>query len=117
MTLSPDWHLDVAGAQQLEQELAQCDGGRVVVQLETWGGALSAKGGAPLGGFEVAGADRVFHAASARIEGRTVVVESEAVPAPVAVRYAWQNTPASANLVGADGLPASPFRTDDWELP
>ena len=64
-------------------------------------------------GFELAGADRVFHPASARIEGATVVVRATAVPEPVAVRYAFRNMPA-VSLVNAAGLPAAPFRTDDW---
>jgi sialate O-acetylesterase len=64
-------------------------------------------------GFEIAGADRVFHPATARIEGMAVVVRSPAVAEPVAVRYAFINAPA-ASLVNAAGLPAAPFRTDDW---
>lgn len=65
-------------------------------------------------GFELAGADRVFHSAEARIDGGTsVLVSSPAVPAPVAVRYAWRNAPA-AGLKNAAGLPAAPFRTDSW---
>lgn len=64
-------------------------------------------------GFELAAADRVFHPASARIEGATVVVSSPKVATPVAVRYAFRNMPA-VSLVNAAGLPAAPFRTDDW---
>jgi sialate O-acetylesterase len=64
-------------------------------------------------GFELAGADRVFHAATGRIEGETVVVTSPNVSEPVAVRYAFLNVP-NASLVNGAGLPASPFRTDDW---
>jgi len=67
----------------------------------------------PLGGFEVAGADRVFRPALAVIYGETVIVRSPQVPQPVAVRYAWSNAPA-ASLKSRAGLPASPFRTDDW---
>ena len=70
--------------------------------------------GIPLGGFAVAGIDRTFHWANARIEGNTVVVSSPLVPSPLAVRYAWGNNPDRANLYNADGLPASPFRTDTW---
>ena len=66
-------------------------------------------------GFELAGADRVFHPADARIEadGLTVLVVSAAVSAPVAVRYAWRNAP-DAGLRNTVGLPAVPFRSDDW---
>jgi sialate O-acetylesterase len=64
-------------------------------------------------GFAIAGADRKFVWAKARIEGDTVVVWSDAVAKPVAVRYAWADNPA-ANLYNGAGLPASPFRTDGW---
>lgn len=66
-------------------------------------------------GFELAGADRVFHAADARIENDTVLVRSSAVPSPMAIRYAWRNAPENTLKNGA-GLPATPFRSDDWEL-
>ncbi|OAM91657.1 sialate O-acetylesterase [Termitidicoccus mucosus] len=69
---------------------------------------------ADLGGFELAGADRVFHPAKAKIEGTgTVILSSSKVSDPVAVRYAWRNAP-NAGLFNMDGLPAEPFRTDDW---
>ena len=64
--------------------------------------------------FIIAGADRVFHRANAVIEGGKVVVWSEDVDHPVAVRYAWADNPHKANLYNSAGLPASPFRTDDW---
>ncbi len=64
-------------------------------------------------GFELAGADRVFHPATAVIESGKVLVTSPAVSAPVAVRYAWKDDP-KASLVNGAGLPASPFRSDAW---
>ena len=69
---------------------------------------------ASLRGFAIAGADRRFVWANAAIENGRVVVWSDLVPAPVAVRYAWADNPEGANLYNAAGLPASPFRTDDW---
>lgn len=79
------------------------------------------EGLAPLGdtltGFEVAGADRTFHPATAWIEkgkGR-LIVACDAVPEPVAVRYAFRNAP-EASLFNASGIPVSSFRTDDWEV-
>lgn len=63
--------------------------------------------------FELAGADRVFHPATARIVGDTVIVQSPKVTQPVAVRYAWSNSP-DVNLYNGSGLPAEPFRTDNW---
>ncbi len=66
-------------------------------------------------GFAVAGADKKFHWAKAYIEGNnTIVIVSDAVNNPVAVRYAWANNPGDVNLYNAAGLPADPFRTDDW---
>ena len=63
--------------------------------------------------FTIAGADGVFHPATARIVGSRVLVSSDEVKDPVAVRFAWSNT-AEPNLKNKQGLPASPFRTDDW---
>jgi sialate O-acetylesterase len=69
--------------------------------------------GAKLGEFSVAGADHNWHWADARVEGDTILVSAPEVTAPVAARYAWQANPAATLFNGA-GLPASPFRTDDW---
>jgi sialate O-acetylesterase len=70
-------------------------------------------GGAALTHFQIAGQDRRFLEAAARIDGDSVVVSSPDVPEPVAVRFAWEAAP-EPNLFNADGLPASPFRTDNW---
>jgi len=67
----------------------------------------------PLQSFELAGRDKVFHPAQAAIEGDTVFVTSSEVNEPIEVRYAWSNAPV-ANLYNGAGLPAGPFRTDDW---
>jgi sialate O-acetylesterase len=69
--------------------------------------------GEELRGFTIAGADRKFVWADAKIEGNTVVVSSPKVTEPVAVRYAWATNPI-CNLFNKEGLPASPFRTDTW---
>ena len=69
--------------------------------------------GEQLTGFAIAGADRGFVAAEARIEGDRVIVWNDAVAEPVAVRYGWDYAP-ECNLYNAEMLPASPFRTDDW---
>jgi sialate O-acetylesterase len=71
--------------------------------------------GTPLKRFAIAGADKKWVWADAVIDKDTVVVSSPAVTSPVAVRYAFQINPDGANLYNKDGLPASPFRTDDWE--
>jgi sialate O-acetylesterase len=86
----------------------------VHLQVTPLGGGLVAKGGAALGGFVIAGADKKFVPAAARIDGDTIVVSSAEVAAPVAVRYAWVNFPQDANLANAAGLPAPQFRTDAW---
>jgi sialate O-acetylesterase len=62
----------------------------------------------------VAGADRRWVWAEAKIEGDRLVVWSPRVPQPVAVRYAWSSSPRDPTLYNREGLPAAPFRTDDW---
>jgi sialate O-acetylesterase len=74
---------------------------------------LVAKGG-PLKRFAIAGADKVFVWAEAKVEGSTVVVSSPTVSQPVAVRYAWLDNPEGCNLYNEADLPASPFRSDAW---
>jgi sialate O-acetylesterase len=91
---------------------AAIDGSRIRVEFDHVGRGLVARS-ATLAGFEIAGHDRRFVRAEARIEGSTVIVSSPSVPAPAAARYAWDDDP-EVSLFNADGLPASPFRTDDW---
>jgi sialate O-acetylesterase len=88
----------------------------IKVSFSNKGAGLTAKGDkyGYLRGFSIAGADKKFVWAKARIEGDEVVVYSEEVKEPVAVRYAWCNNPGDANLFNVDGLPACPFRTDSW---
>lgn len=74
---------------------------------------LKVKNGDTLKGFAIAGPDKKFYWADAKIEGDQVVVSSPQVAFPVAVRYAWADNPV-CNLTNEAGLPASPFRTDDW---
>lgn len=89
--------------------------GAIRVRFDNVGGGLVAKGG-DLKRFAIAGADGKFVWADASIDGSTVVVRAEGVAEPVAVRYAWEDNPEGCNLYNAEGLPASPFRTDDWKL-
>jgi len=89
------------------------DGNKVILSFEQVGGGLAAKGDGQLKGFAVAGEDKKFVWADAKIDGDSVIVSSEQVAAPVAVRYAWADNPV-CNLYNKEGLPASPFRTDDW---
>lgn len=87
--------------------------GKIHLRFTETGSGLIAKGGNPLKGFAIAGKNRDFVWADAKIEGNEVVVWSDEVPDPVAVRYAWANNPV-CNLYNREGLPASPFRTDSW---
>jgi sialate O-acetylesterase len=87
-------------------------GREIVLRFDHVGeGLVARQEGLP--GFAIAGADRKFVWGRARIEGDTVVVSHPDVPEPVAVRYAWADNPP-ASLANRAGLPASPFRTDDW---
>ncbi len=91
-------------------------GNTAVLSFDHVGGGLVAKDG-ELTGFTVAGPDGVFHPAKAEIKGDTVVVSSDKVPQPVAVRYGWVNfAKPTLNLFNKEGLPATPFRTDDLPL-
>jgi sialate O-acetylesterase len=89
------------------------EGDRLRLRFDHRGKGLVSDGGGPLRGFAVAGEDREFHWAEAKIEKGSVVVWSSEVPEPLAVRYAWADNP-DCNLYNKAGLPASPFRTDDW---
>jgi sialate O-acetylesterase len=88
------------------------EGAAIRVRFRNAAGLATSDGHAPRG-FAVAGADRRWHWGEGRIEGDSVVVSSGAVRQPVAVRYAWADNP-EATLRNAEGLPASPFRTDNW---
>jgi hypothetical protein len=91
---------------------ARVDGNKIIVRFSGTGGGLVAKGGGELSGFAIAGGDKHFVWAGARIEGDSVVVFSEEVAKPLFVRYGWADNPEGANLCNVEGLPASPFRTD-----
>lgn len=73
---------------------------------------LQSVGGAPVGGFAIAGSDGKFEWANATIVGSTVIVSHPKITDPTAVRYAWSCNPVRANLINGAGLPASPFATD-----
>jgi sialate O-acetylesterase len=94
-------------------ESMQIQGSEVRVRFTHVGSGLDVSNGGELRGFAVAGSDRKFHWAEARIDRDKVIVSSPVVPSPVAVRYAWADSPL-CNLFSKDGLPASPFRSDDW---
>ncbi len=92
----------------------QISGKTITLSFTSTDGGLKIKNGTELKGFEIAGADQKFHWAKATIQGNKVIVSSDEVASPVAVRYAWANNPPSTLYNGAD-LPASPFKTDNWK--
>jgi len=93
----------------------QVDGSDVVLEFETYGSQLDSFDTRALQGFTIAGEDKKFVNAKAEIVGKNRVrVSSPEVKEPAAVRYAWSDNPV-ANLQNAQGLPATPFRTDDWD--
>ena len=94
---------------------AQIEDNRIRITFRFAEGMKTSDGEKPKG-FAIAGEDRKFVWADAEIQGDHVVVSSPAVAKPFAARYAWADNP-EGNLVNAAGLPASPFRTDDWPRP
>ena len=89
------------------------EGRRMIVSFDHVASGLTTRDGAAPQGFAIAGPDGRFVWAEAELRGDQVVVWSEEVSTPVAVRYAWADNPERANLYNAAGLPAAPFRTDD----
>lgn len=88
------------------------EGGAIRVKFQHATTGLVAREG-PVQSLEIAGTDKVFYPADSKIEGDALVVSSPKVPEPIAVRYAWKNAP-KVNLFNRAGLPAVPFRTDNW---
>lgn len=85
------------------------------VTFDQSGSSLKSRDGSPLKRFEIAGPDKTWHWADAKIDSpNSVLVSSPQVPQPAAVRYAWAANPEGANLVNSEGLPTSVFRTDTW---
>jgi sialate O-acetylesterase len=97
---------------------AKVAGSKIVLTFDEVGTGLRIRDGDKLDEFAIAGADRKWHWAEAKIVGKDrVEVWSPAVPQPVAVRYAFNSNPKHPNLTNETGLPAAPFRTDDWPGP
>jgi sialate O-acetylesterase len=94
-------------------ESMSVEGDHIRIHFTQTGSGLSTRDGKPPSHFTIAGADKKFHPADARIEGRSIVVHGPSVSKPVAVRFAWRED-AEPNLINKEGLPASPFRTDPW---
>lgn len=90
------------------------EGNKIRIYFKHTNGGLKTKNNEVLKGFTISGVDRKFHWADAVIDGNSVVVSSPEVSFPIAVRYAWADNPI-CNLYNGANLPASPFRTDDWQ--
>ncbi|MFL9483897.1 sialate O-acetylesterase [Chitinophagaceae bacterium LWZ2-11] len=87
---------------------------KIILSFTNVGGGLQAANGGSLKQFAIAGDDKKFVWADAVIKGNIIEVSSDKITKPVAVRYAWADNPEGCNLYNKEGLPASPFRTDDW---
>ncbi|MDN3594447.1 sialate O-acetylesterase [Zunongwangia endophytica] len=87
----------------------------IILHFDYVGSGLKIKNNEDLKGFAIAGSDKQFVWAKAKIDGDKVIVYSPDVKKPVAVRYAWADNPEHANLYNKEDLPASPFRTDQWK--
>jgi sialate O-acetylesterase len=96
-----------------EYESMTVDSDKVILKFKNATG-LSTRDNAAPKGFAVAGEDRKWYWADAKIDGEQVIVRSDKVAKPVAARYGWANNPPT-NLYNKAGLPAMPFRTDDWK--
>ncbi len=90
------------------------EGGKIRLSFAHAGGDLKSRDGRPLTEFEIAGADGKFVPAQAAIDSDTVVVQAKEVATPTQARFGWRNV-ANPNLVNKEGLPASPFQTDNWQ--
>ncbi len=92
---------------------SRIEGNRIIISFTQTGGGLISNDQEHLQQFAIAGADKKFVWAKAKIEKNEVVVWNDDVPHPMYVRYAWADNPQGANLFNKEGLPASPFRTDN----
>ncbi|WP_372719326.1 sialate O-acetylesterase [Novipirellula sp.] len=99
-----------------EYQSMKIEGDKIRLSFDHVGSGLVSRDDAELSHFTIAGDDQNFVPAKATIDGDTIVVHSEQVDAPVAVRFGWGNADAP-NLSNQEGLPASSFRTDDWPIP
>ena len=89
------------------------EGNKIIISFTNVGSGLTTSDGEPLAEFAIAGDDKKFVWANAKIEGDKIVVWSDSVPSPKYVRYAWADDPVNPNLINKENLPAAPFRTDE----
>lgn len=91
-------------------------GNQVILTFDNIGEGLLTPNNDELKGFEIAGSDKVFHSVKAIIKDNKIIVSSTQVQNPVAVRYGWADDDTAINLFNKEKFPASPFRTDNWEM-
>lgn len=116
LALANTYGKDIIGSGPRYQQQS-IQGNTLILTFDSIGSGLIAAKDGPLNSFAIAGDDQVWHWADATIKGNTVVLNSPEVSKPVAVRYAWAMNPSQRNLLyNKEGLPASPFRSDDWAL-
>ncbi|WP_343695938.1 sialate O-acetylesterase [Flavobacterium sp.] len=89
---------------------------QIILTFDNIGSGLSTANNDELKGFEIAGTDKVFHSAKAIIKDNKIIVSSDQVQNPVAVHYGWADDDTEINLFNKEKFPASPFRTDNWEM-
>lgn len=111
--LAKNYGINVAFQSPLYQSMEK-QGNKIIVTLSDVGSGLKPKDEAVIKGFAIAGEDKQWKWAEAKVVApNKIEVSSPDVPAPVAVRYAWADNPV-CNLYSSNGLPVTPFRTDDW---
>ncbi|MGN7811362.1 sialate O-acetylesterase [Flavobacterium sp. 22076] len=91
-------------------------GNQIILTFDNIGSGLSTPNNDELKGFEIAGADKVFHSAKAIIKDNKVIVSSDKIQNPLAVHYGWADDDTQINLFNKEKFPASQFRTDNWEM-
>jgi len=111
--LAKDYQQDLVYSGPLYKSM-KVKGSKTHLSFSHVGGGLKSRDGKPLSEFQIAGADGKFVPAEATIDGDEVVVEAKAIAVPTQVRFGWRNK-ANPNLVNMEGLPASPFQTNNWQ--
>jgi len=90
------------------------DGNKIIISFSNTGSGLTTKNDEAPAEFAIAGDDKKFVWADAKIDGNKIIVSSDDVPAPKYVRYAWADAPVNPNLINKEDLPAAPFKTDEY---
>jgi len=111
---------DIYGKKQVHSgptyKSQEIKGNQIILTFDNIGSGLSTPNNDELKGFEIAGSDKVFHSAKAIIKDNKIIVSSDQVQNPVAVHYGWADDDTAINLFNKEKFPASPFRTDNWEM-